>query len=58
MQPSPVPPLDSELAKPCKVPAAPDVLDFDVWQEWSFDLLQELAECGARHRETVASWPK
>lgn len=32
--PSKPPPLDSALAAPCAVPDAPDVADYDVWQDW------------------------
>jgi hypothetical protein len=58
MQPSKVPPLDSALAAPCEIPVAPEALDFDVWQVWMVDVLQKFGECGARHRATVAAWPK
>lgn len=58
MQPSPVPPLDSRLAEPCPTLAAPEVLDFDVWQEWMVDVLELYGQCAARHRATVSAWPK
>lgn len=58
MQPSPVPPLDSKLAEPCPALVAPDTLDFDAWQAWMVDVLQQYSECAIRHRATVAAWPK
>lgn len=58
MLPSKPPPLDSVLAAPCRVPDAPAVADYDVWQEWVMkDLLGALGECAARHRKAVESWP-
>lgn len=58
MQPSPVPPLASELAAPCVALTPPEVLDFDVWQEWMNGVLRDYGDCAARHRATVNSWPK
>jgi len=40
------------------VPPVPDELDFDAWQGWMVDVLQGYGECAARHRATVAAWPK
>lgn len=58
MQPSKVPALDSALAAPCSVLAAPDALDFDVWQAWMVEVLREYGACATRHRAIVNAWPK
>lgn len=57
-QPSKPPPLDSALAQPCRIPDAPDVADYDIWQNWAMkDVLGALGECAAKHRKTVEAWP-
>lgn len=56
-----VPPLDSGLAAPCPVipdpPQAP--ASYDDWQVWLQEhVLVAYAICAARHRATVAAWPR
>lgn len=59
--PRAVPPLDSGLAAPC--PAIPDPPQapgsYDDWQVWLQEqVLVAYAICAARHRATVAAWPR
>ncbi|GAA0412719.1 hypothetical protein GCM10009094_16010 [Massilia aurea] len=49
--------LDSALAALCPVVERPAAADYDVWQEWANELLQQYAECAARHAKTVQAWP-
>lgn len=53
-----VPPLDSALATPCRIPDAPAAPDYDAWQERVMrEVLGALGECAAKHRKTVEAWP-
>jgi len=36
----------------------PTADDFDAWQAWAIELLQQYAECAARHAKAVQAWPK
>jgi hypothetical protein len=59
--PRAMPPLDSGLAAPCPpIPDPPqEPADYDAWQAWVQDQVLVLwGVCAARHRETVAAWPK
>ena len=59
MQPTPVPPLASDLAQPCDKLVAPSALDYDVWQSWvTGTVLPAYATCAQRHASAVAAWPK
>jgi len=35
----------------------PAAEDFDAWQAWAIGLLQQYAECAARHAKTMQAWP-
>ena len=50
--------LDSALAAPCPRVERPTADDFDAWQAWAIELLQQYAECAARHAKAVQAWPK
>lgn len=58
-QPTPVPPLASDLAQPCDALTAPTALDYDAWLDWiTQTVLPAYAKCKTRHAATVAAWPK
>ena len=52
------PPLDSKLSALCPPIAKPDAGDYDLWQVWSMELLEQYGICAARHAKTVQAWPK
>lgn len=53
------PELDSALAAPCEIPAAPAAADYDAWQAWiEGPMIRAFSDCAIRHRETVAAWPR
>jgi len=52
------PSRDSALAAPRPPVARPYADDFDAWQVWAIEMLQQYAECAARHSKTVQVWPK
>lgn len=54
-----IPPLDSSLARPCPVIPEFQGGDYDMFQAWVQDpVLRLYGECAARHKATVAAWPK
>ena len=59
VQPTPIPPLSSDLAAPCDPLVAPTALDYDAWLDWiTQTVLPGYAACAARHAATVNAWPK
>ncbi len=57
-EPTPVPPLRSDLAAPCDVLTAPTDLDYDAWLSWTtMTVLPAYAVCAQRHLDTVKAWP-
>lgn len=57
--PRTTPPLDSRLAEHCAPLSKPQAADYDAWLDWLLDVvLPAYGDCAARHRETVAAWPK
>lgn len=50
---STLPPLDSELARPCGPLQLSTSLDFDEWEKEFREVLAVMAECAIRHRKIV-----
>lgn len=58
-QPTPIPPLASDLAQPCDDLPAPPADDYDAWLTWvTQTVLPAYAKCAARHGAVVKAWPK